>query len=64
LRLAARKTVFTNQRSLAGSIERVDQTLNNIEGAWIKEQKVEVSNGKINTYRVNMLVTFILKGDE
>ena len=56
--------MFTNQRSLAGSIERVDQTLNNIEGAWIKEQKVEVSNGKINTYRVNMLVTFILKGDE
>ena len=45
-------------------IARADKTLNNIEGAWIKEQKVMVTNGNITTYRVNMLVTFILKGDE
>jgi dodecin len=50
--------------AIVKGIARADKTLNNIEGAWIKEQKVMVTNGKITTYRVNMLVTFILKGDE
>jgi flavin-binding protein dodecin len=50
--------------AIVKGIARADETLNNIESAWIKEQKVMVTNGKINTYRVNMLVTFILKGDE
>jgi hypothetical protein len=44
-------------------IVRADKTLNNIKGAWIKEQKVKVTNGKISAYRVNMLVTFVLDGD-
>ena len=44
-------------------IVRADKTLNNIKGAWIKEQKVNVTNGKISAYRVNMLVTFVLEGD-
>lgn len=42
-------------------IERADKTLDNVKGAWIKEQKVEVDGGKISEYRVNMLVTFVLK---
>jgi flavin-binding protein dodecin len=41
-------------------IARADKTLKNVEGAWIKEQKVMVKDGKINGYRVNMMVTFIL----
>jgi flavin-binding protein dodecin len=44
-------------------IARADKTLNNVEGAWIKEQKVIVTDGKINGFRVNMLVTFVLDGD-
>jgi dodecin len=56
----------TSQKSFEDAIEqgivRADETLKNIEGAWIKEQKVVVSNGKISAYRVNMLVTFILGG--
>ena len=44
-------------------ISRAGKTLKDIEGAWIKEQKVMVKNGKINGYRVNMMVTFILDGD-
>ncbi|HYJ59088.1 MAG TPA: dodecin family protein, partial [Methyloceanibacter sp.] len=43
-------------------IAKADKTLKNIEGAWIKEQKVKVTNGKIDAYRVNMLVTFVLDG--
>ena len=44
-------------------IARADKTLKNVEGAWIKEQKVIVTDGKINGFRVNMLVTFVLGGD-
>ena len=44
-------------------IARANKTLKNVEGAWIKEQKVMVKDGKINGYRVNMMVTFILDGD-
>jgi len=42
-------------------LKRADDTLDNVEGAWIQEQKVTVKNGKIDEYRVNMKVTFILK---
>jgi flavin-binding protein dodecin len=44
-------------------IARADKTLKNVEGAWIKEQKVIVTDGKINGYRVDMLVTFVLDGE-
>ena len=43
-------------------IERADKTLDKIQGAWVSEMKVEVDDGKITEYRVNMRVTFILKG--
>jgi hypothetical protein len=42
-------------------IERATGTLENIRGAWVKEQKVRVERGKISSYRVNLAVTFILK---
>ncbi|MDX1645099.1 MAG: dodecin family protein [Thermoanaerobaculia bacterium] len=41
-------------------IERASKTLENITGAWVSEQKVDVENGKITRYRVNMRVTFVL----
>ena len=41
-------------------IERAGKTLHNITGAWVSEQKVDVDDGKITLYRVNMRVTFIL----
>jgi flavin-binding protein dodecin len=41
-------------------IKRADQTLRNVSGAWVKDQKVKVSKGKITEYRVIMKVTFIL----
>jgi hypothetical protein len=43
-------------------IKRATSTLSNVEGAWIQEQKVTVKNGKIEEFRVNMKVTFLLKG--
>lgn len=41
-------------------IERANKTLRGVKGAWVKEQQVEVEDGRIVNYRVNMLVTFIL----
>jgi flavin-binding protein dodecin len=41
-------------------IERANKTLRNVSGAWVKEQQVAVKDGKINAYRINMLVTFVL----
>ena len=41
-------------------IERASQSLDEVKGAWIKEQKVSVSKGKITEYRVTMIVTFVL----
>jgi dodecin len=41
-------------------LERAGKTLRNIEGAWVKEQKVEVRDGVIASYQVDMLVTFVL----
>ena len=56
----------TSAKSFEDAIEkgiaRADKTLKNV-GAWIKEQKVIVTDGKINGFRVNMLVTFVLGGD-
>lgn len=43
-------------------LSRACDTISNVRGAWIKEQKVSVENGKISSYRVNMQVTFELDG--
>ena len=41
-------------------IERANKTLRNVKSAWIKEQQVDVEDGRLVGYRVNMLVTFVL----
>lgn len=41
-------------------IERANKTLRNVKSAWIKEQQVDIDDGRIVAYRVNMLVTFVL----
>lgn len=41
-------------------IARATQTLRGVKSAWLKEQRVEVSNGAITAYQVNLLVTFVL----
>ncbi|MBA2379917.1 MAG: dodecin domain-containing protein [Blastocatellia bacterium] len=41
-------------------VERAAQTIDNIQGAWIKEQKVTVEGGQVKGYRVMMIITFVL----
>lgn len=45
-------------------LDRASKTLRNVEGAWIKEQKVAMHDGAITSYQVDMLVTFVLDGDQ
>ena len=41
-------------------IARACDSVKNVRGAWIKEQKVSVEDGRITSYRVNMQVTFVV----
>ena len=41
-------------------IDAAGKSVRNIEGAWVKEHKVVVENGKITAFRVDMKVTFLL----
>lgn len=54
----------TSTKSFEDAIQlglaRAGKTLRNIRGAWIKEQHVRVTDGKIAEYQVNMMVTFVL----
>ncbi len=41
-------------------IARAVETVDDVRGAWIKEQEVRLENGKISEFRVNMKVTFVV----
>jgi flavin-binding protein dodecin len=47
--------------AIATGIDRAHKTLDKVKGAWVSEMKVDVKDGKITAYRVNMKVTFVLK---
>lgn len=42
-------------------IARANKTLKNVRGAWVQEQKITITNGKIDHYRVNLKITFVLE---
>jgi flavin-binding protein dodecin len=48
------------QDAIEEGIARAHRTLRGVKGAWIKEQKVDVTEGKITGYQ-DMLVTFVLE---
>ena len=41
-------------------ISRAHKTLRNVSGAWVKEEKVEVTDGAITSWQVTLEVTFVL----
>jgi flavin-binding protein dodecin len=57
--------ISSSKKSFEDAVEsgimRSCKTLDEVQGAWIKDQTVKVEGGKISEYRVAMLVTFILK---
>lgn len=42
-------------------IKRTGESLENIKSAWVKDQEVHLNDGKIETYRVTLKVTFVVK---
>lgn len=42
------------------AIERANQTLRNVESAWVKDQNLIIENGQITGYKVNLAITFVL----
>lgn len=47
--------------AIALGIARASKTLKMVKGAWVKEQKVIVRDGKVAEFRVDMKVTFVLE---
>ena len=44
-------------------IARASKTIHDIRGAWIKEQKINVSDGNVTEYVVMMIITFVLEDE-
>ncbi len=47
--------------AVSSGIAKAAETVDNIEGAWVKDTKVTVSDGKIIEWRVILSITFIVK---
>ncbi|WP_441372879.1 dodecin family protein [Acinetobacter lwoffii] len=41
-------------------IQKVTETVKNVQGAWINEQKVVIKENKITEYRVNLKISFLV----
>ncbi len=46
--------------AVRNGVKRANKTLNNITSAWVADQQVSVSDGKVKDYVVRLKVTFIL----
>jgi flavin-binding protein dodecin len=46
--------------AIVQGIERANKTLKNVKGAWVKDQEVQIENGKVVGYKVILKVTFVL----
>jgi hypothetical protein len=54
------ESVDSFEDAIRSGIEEANNRVRNVEGAWIKEHKVVVRDGKVSAFRVDMKVTFVL----
>ena len=47
--------------AVKNGIDKAAETLRNIQGAWVSEQKVDVEDGKISAFRVTLRITFLVE---
>ena len=57
--ISSSKTSFED--AIQQGVSRAVKTLDNVESAWVKDQKIVLSGGKVAEYRVDLKVTFVLK---
>jgi dodecin len=46
--------------AINAGLDRANRTLRNVRSAWVKEQRVDVQDGRVTGYQVNLLITFEL----
>lgn len=56
---ATSETSFEDAINVA--VARATRTLRGVQGAWVKDMNVEISDGNITSYRVNLEITFELE---
>ena len=68
LKMAIAKVVEVNSSStksfedaIQTGIAKVTETVKNVQGAWINEQKVIIKDDKITEYRVNLKISFLVE---
>ena len=57
--IASSETGFED--AVKNGIEKAGETLRNIQGAWVSEQTVKVTDGGITEYRVALRITFLVE---
>jgi len=48
------------EEAIKQGVARAAETLHGIRSAWVKEQEVQIENGKIELYKVIVKITFVL----
>jgi hypothetical protein len=57
--VAASKKSFED--AVKVGVAKAAESLDNITNAWVMDQSVKVSKGKVTEYRVRVKLTFVLK---
>ena len=48
------------EHAVSDGLARARETIDNIEGVWVKDIKATVDDGRIGEWRVVMVLTFVL----
>lgn len=56
--IATSKTSFED--AINAAVERASRTLRNVRGAWVKDMKLDIENGRVINYSVGLLITFVM----
>ena len=48
-------------QAIRHGIERINQSLRNVQSVWIKDQEIVLHDGSVRAYRVTMKITFVLE---
>jgi flavin-binding protein dodecin len=48
-------------QAIRHGIERVNESIRNVQSVWIKDQEIVLHDGSVRAYRVTMKITFVLE---
>lgn len=49
------------EHAINKALARANETIDDIEGAWVKDMKIDVRNGQVENYRVTLKLAFVLR---